>query len=696
MTMATTDAPTRLAEMGRREAEEVTQAIKDNFDSVGAMLAQARDRKAYKALGYRSFESYCQSEFGKSISTAYQLIEDAKVISELEARISEKYGEEVTLNFPASHLKPLKEIADTDDKLRAIEYAQKLAEAENRKATKKDLEIAVFHVSGKRSEDFRGAIQSLGFSRGVQVEVSKSLNQDRGFVTKIDKGGKVYVEFHYGGNAAIPYDAADLRILSEDEQPAKPLTDDITNKGDRVLIFSPALKGKEGTIFLWKSGKNASVIVDGRDSPIDIAYAEMELIKSEQKNADWESELVWESGKNTYYYFPQENKIYSNRWPTGLTLTPYTHSGNPIDFVAHWENQFSHSVLESLATPATLEKLVIQQVIELLTDEGRKFATDLIDCLQQFLPQNDTSETAALLQENQRLREQLAEAEAAIQAIVNVASTASPLGSPEASESLENAQEWRQILEANYFIPVPFKLDGDFKGHWRGWNFFFHHPNGGVIAIDLINNKEEKFTRCTEHNFNIDLDNENEIIKWVRQVINQVEDFCPGQLSLFPSAPYENSTIYEAEAKAAIQAIENTSETSSPRDTAAHSDFLAENNSIFSKKRERILKSIAQEKEAISKTNDQKKLTKFRNNIRNLEGQLEDLDKFEKFKVGDIITKTRFPEKKGILKKIEITPTGMPVAWVEWHNEYEEEHSTPEQHPLGVLENLSIQDEEEK
>lgn len=96
--------------MGRREAEEVTQLIKDNFDSLGAMLVQARDHKAYKALGYRSFESYCQTEFGKSISSAYQLIEDAKILSQLEAKISESYGEKVTLKFPASHLKPLKAI----------------------------------------------------------------------------------------------------------------------------------------------------------------------------------------------------------------------------------------------------------------------------------------------------------------------------------------------------------------------------------------------------------------------------------------------------------------------------------------------------------------------------------------------------------------------------------------------------------
>ncbi len=597
MAMATIDPPIRPCEMGRSEAEEVTQAIKNNFDSLGEMLAQARDRKAYKALGYKNFEIYCQIEFGKSVSRAYQLIEDAKILSQLEARISENYGEEINLKIPASHLQPLKAIATIDDKLKVLEFAQKLAAGEGKKPTKQHLEIAVFEISGKRSEDFKIAIHKLGFTKGTAVEAVSPIKKDRGVVVNIDKSGLIYVEHYYGSNKKVPYRATELRILTNEEKPTKPLEGSVASKGDRVLIFAEGLRGKEGFIYAWKEGKTALVMIDGQNSPTIIAYAEMELIKTiGQKNANWESELVWEAGKNTYYYFPQEDKIVSNRWPTGLTLEPYTHSGNPVEFMEHWENKFSPLVLESLITPKRLEDLLIKQVIELSTDEGRAFATGLIDTLQQFLPQDTTPKTITLQQENQRLREQLTEAEAVIQAMVNATSTTSFLAS---SENIEFS------------------------------------------------------------------------------IKNTAEVSAPGD----NAAPSDFLT-------------ENTTEISSPGDNAAPSDFLQGNNPIVLEKKGRILKLIAQEKRALSRTKDQKRRIRIKNNLRYLEEQLEDLDKYENFKVGDIVTKVNFPDEKGTLARVEITPTGMPLAWVQWLNEYEQEPSTAEQHPFRVLTNLSIQNNE--
>lgn len=800
--------PIRLADMGRQEAEQITQTIKDNFDSLGAMLIQARDRKAYKALGYRTFESYCQTEFGKSVSSAYQLIEDAKVLSQLEARISENYGEAVTLNFPSSHLKPLKEIESVDDKLKAIEYAQKLAATENRKATKKDLEIAVFQISGKRSDDFRDAIQGLGFSRGVPVEVTKNLKKDRGFVTKVDKLGKVYVEFYYGGNTPVPFDATDLRLLGDAEKPTNPASDDTLSKGDIVRIFAKGLEGKTGEIFIWKPGKQVSVLVEGETLPTDIAYAELEFVKRpKQKNANWESELVWESGKNTYYYFPGEDTIQSNRWPTGLTLKPYTHSGTPIEFVENWENRFSPRVLEALATPDRLKTLVLEQASE----QGQEFAADLVNSLLQLLDtiaeplsqkslgisfaqtidelisgkktqtrrawqddyaknfiryfdenipipaldkgrhrgghelgfirltqrpyQQYLSEMTAtdlqeeggmvataqefidtffegqdklvwvlhfeflpshsdsgILQENQRLRQQLLEAETAIQSMITASRSSAPGDTASHADFLvENTSEisapgdlihtdWKSILISNNFSPNYHYTD-ECTEVYRGWKIYLD-PNGGFNYVDL--NHPEKGSFCCDVNWlNIEskLENEDDIVNWAKGIVNQIEDFCPGQLSLFPTAP-------------------DDTETSPPRD-AAHSETTIEalkqdNDAIISAKRERVTKILEQEKQNLSKTNNEKTRTKIKNNIRYAEEQLEDLDKFKQFRIGDTIIKTRFPDEKGTLTKLEITPTGMPLAWVEWPNQYEEEPSTPEQHPLGVLTNLSQNNEEEK
>jgi hypothetical protein len=409
MTVATVDRPPiRLTEMGRREAEEVTLAIKNNFDSLGSMLLQARDRKAYKALGYKNFDTYCKTEFGKSISHAYQLIEDVKVIASLEAEISKQYDEPITLKIPSSHLRPLKELPEMGDKLKAIEYANKLATAEGKQPTKKHLEIAVFQISGDRSDDFKSAIEGLGFTKGTPVEMVKTLKQDRGFVTKVDKRGKIYVEIYSGGAVPIPCDASDLRILKDSEKPVIPASDNTINKGDKVRIFRMGLEGKTGEIYTWKMGKHAMVLVEGESAPTTIAYAELELIKDNdteainvEKVARWE-DSNWTSGDSKYYYFARENRIYNTSWPTSLTLTPDADYESPIEFMNDWMERFGEKVIKSLSADST----------------------------NPVLP--DKAEV--LRAENQKLREQLAEAESAIEAMINAASAASPL---EPSQSTE-------------------------------------------------------------------------------------------------------------------------------------------------------------------------------------------------------------------------------------------------------------------
>jgi hypothetical protein len=853
MTTATVDRPTPTTEMGRKEAESITQAIKDNFGSLGSMLVQARDKKAYKALGYRSFETYCKTEFGKSITSAYRLIEDAKVVAQLEAEISKRYDEPIALNIPSACLRPLKELPDVDQKLRAIDYAKKLATAEGKKlATKKHLEIAVFEISGKRSKDFKKAIQSLGFAKGVAVEATKTLEKNRGIIKRIDNSGEIYVQLYNGGVNSIAFDADELRILTDAEKPARELNEITASKGDRVLIFARGLEGKKGTIYTWKEGSQALVTVDGGSSPVNIAYAEMELVRHEQEESNWGSELVWESGKNRYYYFPQEDTIYSDKWPQGLALKPHSHQQSPIEFIKNWEDKFAGSLLETLTTPARLKTLALAQAIELPENEGKEFAADLIASLSQLFPQPkamgisfsrtidelisgkktqtrrawqidyaknfiryfdeniaipalnkgrhrgghelgfikltqrpyqqylsemsltdlqaeggmvstaqefietyfegqdklvwvlhfeflatpNTNNTGILLAENQQLREQLAEAEAAIQAIVNTASAISPLASAENNDFLVgntaeistpgdtaahtdflvgntaeistpgdtaahtdflvgntaeistpgdtaahtdflvrntaeistpgdtaahtdflvgNTGSWREILRTNHFIPVAFNLDGMFKGNWRGWDYFFHSPNGGVVAIDLANNKKEMFTRCTEHNFDIDLGDEDEIRKWLKNIINQVEDFCPGQLSL------ELNPEVESFPQALLMAIATEEE---------------KIHTIIDKKEYQLQSAKLTKKEiaAISA-----------NNLQRLNNSLQELRDFQKLRIGQIVSKRFHPETKGKITGFELSVGGMPLIWVSWLREEGENLQSAEHYPLKSI-----------
>ncbi len=550
MTSATIDRPVRATEMGRMEAEEITQAIKNNFDSLGAMLLQARDRKAYKALGYRSFDTYCKTEFGKSISSAYQLIEDVKVVAELEAEISKQYDEPVTLNFPSSHLRPLKELPGIGDKLKAIEYAQKLAIAEGKKPTKKHLEIAVFEISGKRSEDFRSAIQGLGFTKGTQVELTKSLKKDRGFVAKVDKRGKIYVQLHNGGAVPILCDASDLRILGDTEKPTIPASDDTANKGDKVKIFARGWEGQTGEIFTWQMGRHAMVKVDGEKVPVNIAYAELELLPDIQSNLnDWESNLKWSTTNNNYFFDSESDTIICNKWPAGLVLHPHHSELGPIDWMDKWENNHALGLLKSLFNPSQFKTLAVAQAIRLPEEERREFITDLIAGMVRLLPSqfkleasSKTADTEALKAENQRLREQLAEAESAIEAIVDMAHEQIQI-LPEVEEStellaedaastaspLEADESWLSVLESNNFTQIDETYFGETPTEiYREWTVYLYDH-----IVDIFHPRKGAFSKILSDHPGV----EEEVAKpveWLKNIINQIEDFCPGQLLLFP------------------------------------------------------------------------------------------------------------------------------------------------------------------
>lgn len=680
----------RLADMNREDAEEVTRLIKENFDSLGDMLLQARNHKAYKALGYHSFESYCQTEFGKSSSSAYQLIEDAKILAQLEAKISENYGEEVILKFPASHLRPLKTIEGIDEKLKAIEYAQKLAAAENRKATKKDLEIAVFEVSGKHSEDFRKAIESLGFVRGAAVEVRKTLSKNsRGLVKRIDKSGKIYIQLYYEGDISKGFDAAELRILNDTEKPARPLNEATASKGDRVLIFAQGLTGKKGTIYQWKDGRQALVTVDGESAPINIAYAELELIRGEQKDTNWDSELVWNAGKNTYYYFPQEDTIYSDKWPQGLGLKPHSHEKSPIDFMQNWEDKFAGNLLEALITPAKLKTLALAQAIELPEDEGKEFAADLIASLSQLFPQASKLPKAMGISFSRTINEL----------------TSGRKTQTRRAWQDDYAKNFIRYFDENIAIPA---LN---KSRHRGGH-----------KLGFVKLTQRPYQQYLSEMSPIDLQEEGGMVATVQEFIDR---FFEGQDKLvwvlhfeFLATPASNNTAalaeenqrlreQLAEAESAIQAIVNAASTISALASAETTDLSLENTAetqdvdivdtalrtnvdttvdtavpnvdttVDTTLDAELKREIALWRDKTNKTiaSDNKKLANatlkpekdvLKKAIDNSRSRLLELDAFEKIEIGQIVEKKIRAGVHGKVTKLDFSLGGQPQVWVQW------------------------------
>lgn len=65
-------------------ARDLTERIRIATRHVCILLMEAHDRRAWLALGYRSWEQYVKSEFGLSRSRSYELLDQGRVIVELQ------------------------------------------------------------------------------------------------------------------------------------------------------------------------------------------------------------------------------------------------------------------------------------------------------------------------------------------------------------------------------------------------------------------------------------------------------------------------------------------------------------------------------------------------------------------------------------------------------------------------------------
>lgn len=74
-----------VADFDSVEARAITNRIKDAVESTWSLLLEAHDRRAWHILGYASWRDYAITEFGIGKSRAYQLLDQARVIREIEA-----------------------------------------------------------------------------------------------------------------------------------------------------------------------------------------------------------------------------------------------------------------------------------------------------------------------------------------------------------------------------------------------------------------------------------------------------------------------------------------------------------------------------------------------------------------------------------------------------------------------------------
>jgi len=75
-------------DLSAEAARQLTEIIKGTAEHLFTLLYQAHQRKAWKALGYSSWQAYVAVEFDLSRSRAYQLLDQARVVAEITAAAS--------------------------------------------------------------------------------------------------------------------------------------------------------------------------------------------------------------------------------------------------------------------------------------------------------------------------------------------------------------------------------------------------------------------------------------------------------------------------------------------------------------------------------------------------------------------------------------------------------------------------------
>ncbi len=86
--------------LNNEQAKQITHSIRDAAEVIWILIARAHAGKAWKALGYDSWEDYVKSEFNMSRSRSYQLLDQAKVISEIQSALPQ--GSEVKISEAAA------------------------------------------------------------------------------------------------------------------------------------------------------------------------------------------------------------------------------------------------------------------------------------------------------------------------------------------------------------------------------------------------------------------------------------------------------------------------------------------------------------------------------------------------------------------------------------------------------------------
>lgn len=134
--------------MTKAAAEELTNSIRAAATATYILVKRAHDGKAWKSLGYDTWEQYVTKEFDMTTSRSYQLINQANVIKEIESvvpdgtpvSLTEKEARDIKAELP----RITKTIKDKTSKVSPDEAASTVGKiVSDARAEKKEAKAAV-------------------------------------------------------------------------------------------------------------------------------------------------------------------------------------------------------------------------------------------------------------------------------------------------------------------------------------------------------------------------------------------------------------------------------------------------------------------------------------------------------------------------------------------------------------------------
>jgi len=139
--MEMTEVLTFIEKEELREFERQIETGLKTFRKVGAALLAIRDGRMYRAE-FGTFEDYCKDRWGLKKQTAYQMIEGASVMQNLESHNCDALPKNQGQTRPLAVLPP-------EQQPEAWQAATDKAESEGRKVTAKDVQEQVKKITTK-------------------------------------------------------------------------------------------------------------------------------------------------------------------------------------------------------------------------------------------------------------------------------------------------------------------------------------------------------------------------------------------------------------------------------------------------------------------------------------------------------------------------------------------------------------------